>query len=493
MKLNKKIIVLGGGTAGWLAALFAKKYISNDVTLIESKKLGIIGVGEGTVPSINDFLRSVDIHPYEVIANTGGTIKKGISFERWNENNDKDIYFHNFSDRGPFNQHSINGVFSHECKDYYIKNCVSKNLDLKECLWSSKVAYANKIDHENVLNALHFDTYALGDYLSTKADERGIKHIDGIFEDLTLDDQGFINQIILQDNRKFDCDFIFDCSGLSKAIIGKKLNEPFISYSDTLAMKKAIVIPKQEAGYYPYTKAIAMKYGWTFEIPLQHRIGRGYIFDSDYINESQAHDEVEQFYGEDIEVKKVIEFDAGRMKNAWVKNCVSLGLAQSFVEPLEATSIFVTTEMLSLLKHFINDIQKFNENSVKEYNNVVDEMVDGVRDFIRFHYISKRNDSEFWRDYPEKYKMSDYLAWIVDCLRNGELKFSQMRGQYAKFTLFSWLVVGNGMKLFTKYNNSGYEDMNPSIEEYLKFMDDNIKHLPTSKEWYNTTNANFKI
>ena len=328
---NKKIIILGGGTSGWLAALFSRKFLSDDVTLIESKKKGIVGVGEGTTPPIMNFLKMLGIHPYEVIANTGGTLKNGISFERWNKDQDDDVYFHPFNDLGQYNNFSIGNVFSHDCRDYYIKEVIGKKLDLKKHLWISRLSYENKVDDKESYTALHFDTFALGDYLSTKAKDRGIKHIDGNFVDADLNKNGFVIKLKLEDGRKYKCDFIFDCTGLSKEILKKKLNQKFISYSNTLAMKKALVIPKQKSGDFPYTKAIAMKYGWTFEIPLQHRIGRGYIFDSDYIDENQAYDEVTKFYNEDIEVQKVITFDAGRMENAWVKNCIGLGLAQSFV------------------------------------------------------------------------------------------------------------------------------------------------------------------
>jgi tryptophan halogenase len=493
MKLNKKIIVLGGGTAGWLTALFAKKFLSNNVTLIESKKIGIIGVGEGTVPSINSFLQMIDIHPYEVIAHTGGTLKNGISFERWNKDSNEDVYFHPFSDLGNFNNFNIDKIFSNDCRDYYIKELISKNLDLKDYIYSAALSYKNKVDDVCVLSALHFDTYSLGDYLSTKAEERGIKHIDGKFIDAKLDEQGFITQLRLEDDREYDCDFIFDCTGLGKEIIVKKLKEKFINYSDTLAMKKAIIIPKEEAGHFPYTRAVAMKYGWIFEIPLQHRIGRGYIYDSDYISQTQAYDEASQYYcNESIEVKKVITFEAGRMENCWVKNCMSIGLSQSFVEPLEATSIFTTTETLSYLKHYLNCFENYNEISVKNFNKSIGDMLDNIRDFIRFHYISNRDDSDFWKDLPTKYKISNYVQNLVTSMKNGDLVWTELNNCLGKFGLASWLTVGNGLNLITKYDRTGYENLKPSVEEMKLLIDNNLKIMPLMKDWLQITNENFK-
>ena len=488
---NKKIIILGGGTSGWLAALFSRKFLSDDVTLIESKKKGIVGVGEGTTPPIMDFLKMLGIHPYEVIANTGGTLKNGISFERWNEDRDDDVYFHPFNDLGQYNNFSIDNIFSYDCRDYYIKEVIGKKLDLKKHLWISRLSYENRVDDTETFTALHFDTFALGDYLSTKAKDRGIKHIDGNFVDADLNKDGFVIKLKLEDGRKYKCDFIFDCTGLSKEILKKKLDQKFISYSDTLAMKKALVIPKQKSGNFPYTKAIAMKYGWTFEIPLQHRIGRGYIFDSDYIDETQAYDEVTKFYNEDIEVQKVITFDAGRMENAWVKNCIGLGLAQSFVEPLEATSIYATIEMLDHLKHFKNCFENHNEVSIKNYNNDVNNMLDNIRDFIRFHYISNRNDSNFWKEFSKKYKISDYVANQVSSLNGGNLQYKCVKDSLAPFGLPSWLAVGNGLNIFTDYDNSGYKNIKPSVKEMKFLIDKNIKSMPLMKDWLKIINKKF--
>jgi len=493
MKLsNKRVVVLGGGTAGWFAALFTRKFLSNNVTLIESKKLGIIGVGEGTVPSINPFLKYIDIHPYEVIAHTGGSLKNGISFERWNENSKDDVYFHSFNDTLEKNNFSIPGLFDYDCRDYYLKECISKGKNLKEWMWSARMSYENKVDDETILTALHFDTFALGDFLSTKADERGITHIDGRYIDSDLDENGFIKNIKLDDGRQYDCDFVFDCTGLSKEILGKKLNTKFVSYNDTLAMKKAIVIPEQEPGNFPYTRAVAMPNGWIFEIPLQHRVGRGYIFDSDYIDETQAHKEASEYYGKEVDVKKVINFDAGRMENAWVKNCIGLGLSQSFVEPLEATSIFCTTEMLTHLKHFKNCFENYNEKAVMSYNIAVNGMLDNVRDFIRFHYISKRNDSKFWREFPEKYKMSDRVKYMVDILSNGHLNYMDVPRVLGNFITHSWISVGNGMRIFNNYDISGYDTLSPSLEEIKVIMDERAKEMPLMSDWLKVTNENFK-
>jgi hypothetical protein len=493
MKSNKKIIVLGGGTAGWFTAFFAKKFLSSNVTLIESKKIGIIGVGEGTVPSINSFLKMIDIHPYEVIAHTGGTLKNGISFERWNKNSNEDVYFHPFSDNGIFDNFNIDKVFSNKCKDFYIKELIGKNLDLKDYLYASALSYKNKIDDVSVFSALHFDTYKLGDYLSTKAEKKEIKHIDGKFIDAELNEQGFITKLKLEDNREYDCDFVFDCTGLGREIIFKKLKGKFISYSNTLAMKKAIIISKTEAGYFPYTKAIAMKYGWTFEIPLQHRIGRGYIYDSDYINETQAYDEASQYYcNESIEVEKVISFDAGRMENSWINNCISIGLSQSFVEPLEATSIFTTTETLNYLKFYLNCFENYNEISVKNFNKSMAYKLDNIRDFIRLHYISNRNDSNFWKDFPTKYKVSDFVQDAVISMKNGDLKYSQIDNILSMFSMPSWLTVGNGLNLFTKYDRTNYENLKPSVEEMKLLIDNHLKIMPLMKDWLQKINENFK-
>jgi tryptophan halogenase len=394
----KNIIVLGGGTAGWLTALFINKKITDcSVTLIEGETIGSIGVGEGTTPSIINFLRSIDIDPIDLINNINGTIKNGISFENWNGDNKK--YFHSFATKNNLFNFSVYPIFGYDCYNFYLKNLIKKKLDFNDYVYPAKLSYENKIDLENITYAIHFDTNNFSNYLKPIAVKRGIKFIKGDFKDVIKDKNNFIKSILLTNGINLNCDFVFDCSGFARLLIEKNYKEEWISYREYLPVNKAIMFPreyKKEEDIFPYTKATALKNGWVFEIPLQHRVGRGYIFDDRYINENQAIDEVEKTFNEKIEVKKIINFKSGRSKNCWVKNCIAIGLSYSFIEPLEATSIWTTTEQLNVLSHFFDNMFIENKNSIKLYNEINNNNLDKILNFIYLHYITKRKDSEFW-------------------------------------------------------------------------------------------------
>jgi tryptophan halogenase len=484
----KKIIVLGGGTAGWLTALFInKKFPNYKITLIEGETIGTIGVGEGTTPHIINFLRNIDIDPFHLIKNIKGTIKNGISFENWNGDNKK--YFHGFSSKNDLLNFFIYPVFGKGCYDYYLKHLIKNKLNFNDYVYSNKISYENKIDLNNMDYAIHFDTTALSDYLKPIALTRGINFIKGDFENVNKDNKGLITSVILKNKINIDCDFIFDCSGFSKLIIGKHYNEEWISYKKYLPVNSAIMFPrtyKKNEKIFPYTKSIALKNGWVFEIPLQHRIGRGYIFDNTYINEEQAINEVENTFNEKIEVKKIIKFDAGRLKNSWVKNCISIGLSYSFVEPLEATSIWTTTQQLETLSHFFNHLFNQNKESIELYNEINNNNLDTILNFIYMHYITKRKDSEFWINIKNYIPPNNFEKKLKLIKENNIRFFDLEEGRHtASFDLTSFLLICNGLEMFEKpINLDYYENMFPTIQEYKQIIDHYSKNIAMDHELF---------
>lgn len=484
----KKIIVLGGGTAGWLTALFINKKFPNfSITLIEGDTVGTIGVGEGTTPHIINFLKDINIDPIHLIKNINGTIKNGISFENWNGDNKK--YFHSFSAKNNLYNFNISPIFGYDCYDFYLKNLIKNKLDFNEYVYGAKISYENKIDLNNISYAVHFDTTALSNYLKPIAIERGINFITGDFKNVNNDNNGFITSLSLTNGKNIDCDFIFDCSGFSKLIMGKHYKEEWLSYKKYLPVNSAIMFPrtyKENEKIFPYTKAIALKNGWVFEIPLQHRIGRGYIFDNNYINKEQAINEVEKTFNEKIEVKKTIEFNAGRLKNSWYKNCIAVGLSYSFIEPLEATSIWVTIEQLNTLSYFFNDMFLKNEDSISLYNEINGNSLDKILNFIYLHYITKRNDSEFWmniKNYIPPNNFEKKLKLIKDNSMN-VFEFKDNKNM-ASFQLTSFLEVCNGLEMFEKSINLDYYDnMYPTIEEYKQTIDVYSNNVAMDHEFF---------
>lgn len=479
---SKKIIVLGGGTAGWLTALFVKKnFPSYDVKVIQNKSIGIIGVGEATTPQIIDFLLNIDINLSEFIKETGGTIKNGINFENWN--GDGKRYFHGFVEK--ISQFKIDNIFTHDCFEFYLKNLIKQKKDFNEYTYSAKLSYEDKVDIKNISFALHFDTHLVSLYLQKIGKQRNIECVEGKFKNVTTDENGFIRKIILEDSTEHECDFVYDCSGFARLLVGKHFNTKWKSYKENLPMKKGIPFYLDYDGKIPpYTSAIAMKYGWIWKIPLQHRYGSGYIFDSDYIDENQALDEAEKHFNTKIKVNKIIPFEAGRYEQYWVKNCMAVGLSSSFIEPLESTSIFLTIKQLFISTQFFNELERCDEKNIKRFNEICADMMDDALGIVYLHYVTKRSDSDFWKDFKHNYKPPASFEELLDSLKNNTISFYDIKAAEAPFALHSYLQIANGLELFEKeINVSNYEAISPRIEEYKKLIDSTTKQALDHKEF----------
>ena len=444
-----KIVIVGGGTAGWLTALYAKKLFKNDhITLIESQDIPIIGVGEATTPHIIDFLEELHIDFVDVIKNTDGTIKNGISFEDWNGDGKK--YLHGFSVRNEANPFVLDNSKSN-FYDVYLRYLIQNKLSFLKNTYTPLISYENKINLKNQSFALHFDASKLSNYLSKLSINRGIEHIIDEYECCEQDENGFIKKIKTK-NHLLDVDFVFDCSGFQKLFIGNLFKDRWIDYQNHLPMKKAVLFPTKITSSKPYTTARAMKYGWVFEIPLQNRTGRGYIFDSDYISIDQACEELKTVYDE-VEPLRTIDFSAGRFTNSWIKNCIGLGLSTNFVEPLESTSIFVTIGQLKLLKKFKENICNQDESEIKKFNNIIGNNNDAILKFIYLHYLTKRNDSNFWLEFKDKNIPPQGMDLILTDIENGQLNENSLpKNTSSAFNLESYLHICNGLEMYSEQN-----------------------------------------
>jgi tryptophan 7-halogenase len=436
----KKIVILGGGTAGWITALYLNKIIPNiSITLIEGKTTSTIGVGEATTPHFVDFLHQMNIDVFDFIKKTQGTIKNGISFENWNGNNKK--YFHHFGEE------KITDFKDYICFLKYLHN---KKLNFNDYIYSTKISYENKVNLDYTYYALHFDNFKVAEYFKEIGQQRGIKVIIDDFEKINTNDDNDITSIDLKTHKKIKCDFIFDCSGFSRLIIQKHYNINFKDYKDYLPMKRAIIAPKEiKEKLFPYTKSICMKYGWVFEIPLQYRIGRGYIFDSDYISDEQAVKELETHYNEKLKDFRVINFNTGRMEKTWIKNCMSIGLSHSFLEPIESTSIYVTLGQLNTLKDFIPSLFTKNNSLKQTFNDIMNTTLDRIADFIFLHYCTKRKDSLFWKEFKTKYKPSINLKNIIDKFDDCSITEYDIKDfkTSSGFGLYNHMMIIKGLEL----------------------------------------------
>jgi tryptophan halogenase len=429
----KNIVIVGGGSAGWLTSVYVRSLFPKaNITTIESSEIGILGAGEGSVPTFPLMLNSLGIDENDFIKKTKATFKLGISFENWKGDGEK--FFHPFSATSMhllYTQYTTKAPIAVGFPDlggiYYISNAVANGEDLNEVIPSNKLAYGNKAPlfkvpnygnimqkeekvEQSVAYSYHFDARLVADYLRDVAVSRGVTAIDQKILDFNQKENGDIESINLENGEVIPCDFIFDCSGFARLLIGKKYNTPWIDYSEQLKVNSAIpfFLPQDTEKITPYTHAVAMKYGWMWKIPLQHRYGCGYIFDDNYITAEEAKKEVEEMLGHPIENNRTIKFKAGRYEKVWVNNCIAIGLSTGFTEPIEATSLWIA--MIQLLCLDVVSITKQDEILVNEYNSLISAVNTDILEFLYFHYYTTRNDTDFWRDYeattvmPEKLK-----------------------------------------------------------------------------------------
>jgi tryptophan 7-halogenase len=474
--VKKNIVVVGGGTAGWLTALFLKRRFPDSIiTVIESPEIGILGAGEGSTPQLVSLLDELNIPVSDLVKETNATIKNGIKFTNWN--GDGDHYYHGFGNR----YGNIDGITAYNSYNSYNITTVMKvgnEVPAKNFDFVSKICDLKKVPHAHknekdlsinpILNfdnlsdfSIHFDASKLATFLKLKAKEIGIVCIEDKVVEVNSHENGFIKSLILENNKEQFVDFVFDCSGFHRLLIGKHFNSEWDSYKKYLPVDMAIpfFIPIDDE-IPPYTEAIAMKYGWMWKIPLQHRYGCGYVFDSSLISEEDATKEIEEYLGFVPEYprknKGAFKFNAGGYKTPWVKNCIAIGLASNFIEPLEATSIFSSIDSLRRAVFDTLSLEDCNDSVIDRYNKEVNLYNKNIADFIYFHYMSKRDDSKFWNKFKNLDNAPENVSSMIKTWEHSLPRYSDFAKELP-FVYESWISVGYGIgrlniSLFEKVN-----------------------------------------
>jgi tryptophan halogenase len=469
----KNIVIVGGGTAGWITALYAKKiFPEENIVVIESKEIGILGAGEGSTPPLINILDFLEIPVSDLITDTSATIKNGIKFTNWSEN--KNFYYHGFDVINPeLNNFYINSSFSNQelknisfdiLQNYLTdKNVIEYDLvamGLEEHKTIFKPETNKKKDVNPIFNyvqhaqfSLHFDARNLAKKLSDIALDRNIKLIDGIVSKINSSTIGDITSLVLNDGTIVDTDFIFDCTGFAKFFIGKHFNSEWVSFSKHLPMKKAMpfFIEIENEKIPAYTESIAMEYGWMWKIPLQHRYGCGYVYDSNFISDEDAKKEIESYLGftPTYPRQDPFNFNPGCFKEIWINNCVSIGLASAFVEPLEATSIWQTLILLQDIFNKKENVLNRNKSVIDLINKRYLDQTIEIRDFIYLHYITNKKNNEFWKNFTANNPIPDTLVNKIDMLKNSILYDSDHMGM---FSSNSYYRVSAGIDLLNKDN-----------------------------------------
>jgi len=473
----KNVTIVGGGTAGYVTALILKtRFRSFDINVIKSDKIGIIGVGEGTTEHWSIFMDYVGIDWKELIKETDATGKGGVLFNGWKEE--------------PY-MHSIGGLVNLRNHDELICYVDLMANDAPNHHLIMPPIVENKFPKstdESRYNQYHFNTHKLNTFLEKKCKEADINIIIDEITEVETDDDG-ITKLIGSKLKSYTADFYIDSTGFRRVLISK-LGAEWVSNSKYLKMKEAIAFPTPDTDDYAnYTLAQAMKYGWMWRIPTYGRWGNGYIFDSDYIDADQAKKEVEEFLGHEIEVGKHIKFTPGKLKETWIKNCLATGLSANFIEPLEATSIGTTIRQAFLLLNYLENYSKYD---IIDYNHKINKVMDNVLEFVALHYITDRDDTEFWKSLKD----IDIPPTLSEKLRKWETRIPFVEDfvdtSYHLFGDSNFTQVLYGLKLVNKemikqkYNNltdEQKEHLKQSIELYWDEMAELTSEYYTHKEW----------
>jgi len=404
--LIKKIIIVGGGTAGWMTASYLKKALQGvQITLIEAPAIPKIGVGEATVPNLQPvFFDFLGISEDEWMRGCNAAFKGAVKFINWKTDpatGNKDHFYHPFGLVPNCDNIPLTHYWALKRKSGY-SSPVDYSCFIEPTLLDEKHA-PKTLDGKRVTRyAWHFDAHLVADYLKKISIKWGVEHVLDHIEGAAFKPNGYIDSVVTKSGVAYHGDLFIDCSGFRGLLINKAMGEPFIDMSDHLLCDSAVAtaVPNDDErdGIEPYTSAIAMRAGWTWKIPMLTRFGTGYVYSSKFISQDEATHEFMKLWNLNGDTKlNQIRFRVGRNRRAWVKNCVSIGLSSCFLEPLESTGIyFIYAAIYQLVRHFPD--QAFDQGLVDGFNREIAGMFDDSRDFIQAHYLSTpRQDTPFWK------------------------------------------------------------------------------------------------
>lgn len=423
------MVILGGGTAGWMTAnLMAEKWKNHNVsiTLIESETIGVIGVGEGSTPQLKSFFDKIGVTEKQWMPECNATYKNGILFKNWSTRKGFESYFHPFTSL--IDAHTAPAFVyntQYRRKGFDV-DCHPDRFFLSAQLAKQQKSPVGEFNFPfDIGYGYHFDAVLLGKYLASVAISKGVEHISAKVNSVNTNENGDIESLILDNNVAIKGDFFIDCSGFKSLLLQKTLNVPFISFKDNLFNDSAVTISvanKNAQKINSQTISTALKYGWSWEIPLTNRTGNGYVYSSDYCTAEQAEFELREklsLLGADVEVRH-LTMKVGRVEKHWHKNCVAIGLSQGFIEPLEATALHFVQESI---EGFIDSFSQgsFSDKFQRQFNEKMNNRFDGIRDYIVAHYrFSSREDTEYWRRNSENPNISNNLKKIVQCWLTGD-------------------------------------------------------------------------
>jgi len=393
----RRVVIAGGGTAGWMVAACLSKSLGKrlDIKLVESDEIGTVGVGEATIPTLQNFHHLLEINEQEFMAATHATFKLGISFENWRER--EQDYIHSFGNTGIDHWTAGFQHFWHKGRERGLAG------DYGDYCLELRAAQLNRFAHlpkQGMNYAYHLDASAYARYLRRFSEHYGVQRIEAKIVGVTKDRaSGDIAALKLDSGTALEGDLFIDCTGFRALLIGEAMGVEYEDWSHWLFNDSAAALQTASSGEaVPYTRAIAREAGWQWRIPLQHRVGNGIVFSSRYIDDAAAIDTLNRHItGEPLMQPRVIRFKPGQRKQVWAGNCVAIGLASGFLEPIESTSIhLIQRGIVRLLQMF--PANGISASDVAEYNRQAADEIAHIRDFIVLHYkVTNRRDTPYWR------------------------------------------------------------------------------------------------
>lgn len=393
----RKVVIVGGGTAGWMAAAALSKSFGRnlDVRLIESDEIGTVGVGEATIPPIKNFHLLLELGESEFLRAVNGTYKLGIEFENWGRLGER--YFH------PFAAHGVD-TWAAQFHHHWLKaSRLGETAPLDDFSYEAVLARANRfgeVGERKPNYAYHFDAGLYAALLRKLSEADGVLRTEGKVVDVRLrPENGFVESVVLESGEVVEGELFIDCSGFRGLLIEQALETGWEDWSHWLRSNSAVAVQSESvAAPAPYTRATARGAGWQWKIPLQNRVGNGLVYSNDYMSDDEAQKTLlDNLEGQPITEPRLIRFRTGRRLRQWNRNCVALGLASGFLEPLESTSIhLIQNSVIRLVKLF--PAGGIEPAEVAQFNREVREEIEHIRDFIILHYhVTRRGDTPYWK------------------------------------------------------------------------------------------------
>lgn len=487
------IVVVGGGSAGWAAALAMKRHFPHcAVRLVESEEIGIVGVGEATVPSVRSFNRRVlGLEETDFIRKTQATFKLGIQFRDWGRLGD--TYMHGFGavgyDHGPVAFHHLwrralaLGKADPDIGRYCLQNLAAAQ---GRFMTSPSDAPAGS-PLADIAYAYHFDAALYARYLRGLAQALGVERQEGRIVDVALrGGDGFVEAVVMGDGRRIEGELFIDCSGFRSLLLGNALDVPWIDWGHWLPCDRAVAVPSRTAGAPPpFTRATALSSGWQWRIPLQHRVGNGHVYASAFLGDDAATQALlDNLEGEATADPRLLRFSTGRRARFWERNVVAIGLSSGFMEPLESTSILLVQNALLRLLDVFPD-RHFDPALAHRYNQATVFEWERIRDFLILHYsATARRDSPFWR-HCAAMPVPDRLREVTD-LFLGSGRYHRDGEEF--FAVSSWVLVMTGQGIVPQRWHPLLDEMTEQqvldyVARVATVLDTCVQAMPTHQQF----------